>query len=168
MPGEEVQMNTELANMDARMKALEHILKLLYGRTEELARDLNISFKQAASYQINSEQKIDARLDKLEARYKEIDARMDRVDVDLRVIQVDMAAMEVRIVESNKADIRAVANDMAEMETHLLTDMEEMETRLLTDIGAVRSDMANMEKRIMDAFKQMLVIINPQFSPPQA
>ena len=99
-------MSTELPRIEARVSAQERMQTILHARIEELSQDMIASFRQQAEYQVQLEQKVDARFDKIEA---------------------DMATKG--------------------------------------DVVALKEDVAALEKRMLDAFQQLLTVIDQRLPP---
>jgi hypothetical protein len=74
---------------------------------------------------------------KIDDRFEKIEARLDKIEANM-ASKEDMAAMEARVKE-----------DMAAMEVH------------------IKEDMAAMETRILDAFKQVLTMIDARLPSPR-
>ena len=130
---------SQLPRLESRIGAQERIATFLHARIEELSQDMNASFKQQVNYQIDFEHKIDAHFD-------EIDARFDKVEGDIAAVKENMVAMEGRL----KGDIATVKEEMVAME------------------GRLKGDIATLETRMLDAFKQLLTVIDTRLPPAQA
>lgn len=116
-------MSTQLPRLEARVSAQERLQTIAYARIEELSEDMNASFKQQAAYQVQLEQKIDARFDKVDARFDKVDARLDKMDARFNEIESKMATKE---------------------------DMAALEKRVLEDVADVKGDIAALEKRVLN------------------
>ena len=86
-------MSTELPRLESRVSAQERMQTILHARVEELSEDMTASFGQQAAYQVQFEQKVDARFDQVDARFNGIDVRLDK-------IEANMVAMEGRILDA--------------------------------------------------------------------
>ena len=112
---------------------------------QDVKDDMNGSFKQQVAYQIKTEQEIDARFNKVDARFDQVDARFSQVDarfdqVDARLDQVD--------VRFNKVEARL---DKIEATMATKEDLAAM---------ATKEDLVAMENRILNAFQQLMTMIN--------
>lgn len=83
-------MSTDLPPLDARVRAQEYMQTVLHARLEEIAGDMQLSFKQLADYQLQMEHKIDH----IEARVARIEENM----VTKEDLKNELAAMESRIL----------------------------------------------------------------------
>lgn len=79
------------------VSAQERLQTIAYARIEELSEDMNASFKQQAAYQVQLEQKIDARFDKVDGRLDKMDARFNEIESKMATKE-DMAALEKRVL----------------------------------------------------------------------
>ena len=73
---------------------------------------------------------------------RRIDARFDKLETRVATIEATMATKE---------DIAAIRSEMATKE----------------DIVAIRGEMAAMEGRMLDAFKQLLIMVDSRLPAPQ-
>jgi len=138
-------MNAELSRLKARIGAQERLTALLYARVEELSQDMTASFKQLAEYQVAFEQRIDARFDRIEATM---------------ATKEDIAAM------ATKEDIAAMATkeDIAALTTRIDSIEERMATKEDVAAMATKEDVAAMEERILDAFQQLVLVVDKRLS----
>ncbi len=83
-------MSTHPARLEARVSAQERQQVILNARIEELAQDINESFKQLADYQVKTEQQI-------ETHFNQVEARLSQIEITMATKE-DMAAMEGRIL----------------------------------------------------------------------
>src|SRR5215472_13326165 len=60
-------MSTQPPRLQARTSALERMQNVLQARVEEVAQDMEASFRQLVDYHIQTERQLDARFDKIEA-----------------------------------------------------------------------------------------------------
>ena len=129
-------MNAELSRLKARIGAQERLTALLYARVEELSQDMTASFKQLAEYQVAFEQRIDARFDRIEATM---------------ATKEDIAAM-------------ATKEDIAALTTRIDSIEERMATKEDVAAMATKEDVAAMEERILDAFQQLVLVVDKRLS----
>jgi hypothetical protein len=102
----EMDMSTQLPRLEARVSAQERLQTLAYARMEEISEDMNASFKQQAAYQVQLEQKIDARFDKVDVRFDKVDARFDKMDA--RLDKMDVRFNEIEAKMATKEDVAAL------------------------------------------------------------
>lgn len=81
-------MSTHLPPVEARIAAQERLQTILNARIEELAIDMQASFRDLGAYH----EHLDARLDRIEANMA--------TKADIVEIKADMAAMETRILSA--------------------------------------------------------------------
>ena len=129
-------MNAELSRLKARIGAQERLTALLYARVEELSQDMTASFKQLAEYQVAFEQRIDARFDRIEATM---------------ATKEDIAAM-------------ATKEDIAALTTRIDSIEERMATKEDVAAMATKEDVEAMEERILDAFQQLVLVVDKRLS----
>jgi hypothetical protein len=178
-------MNTQLPPLEARVSAVERMQTILQARIEEVAEEMATSVIQLEDHQIQTERRLDPSIEELSrdmtasfkqlARYqiqteRTIDARFDKIEGDIAVLKKNVVVMEAKM---------ATKGDVAAMEGRLKGDMTTMEERLKGDIatvkedmvameGRLKGDMATMETRMLDAFKQLLTVIDTRLPPAQA
>ena len=155
-------MSAQLPRLEARVTAVERMQAILHARIEELSADTISGYVQLKDHQIQTERRLDARIEELlhdmTASFKQlaeyqiqaeqkIDERFDKIEEDVAVI---------------KGDVATVKENMVAMEAKMATKegMAVLEGRL-------KGDMSSMETRILDAFKQLLTVIDSRL-PLQA
>jgi chromosome segregation ATPase len=149
---------SDVRQLNKRIDALQRQINEQKDRVAEQERNLFAGFDDLAKYQIQFEQKIDARFDKIEATMATKDDIVNMATKD------DIAAIHA---------IMATKDDIANMATK--DDIVNMATK--DDIASIRTDMASlelrmqgnlhaMEGRMLDAFKQVLVMIDSRLPPP--
>jgi uncharacterized coiled-coil protein SlyX len=92
-------MSTQLPRLEARISAQEHLTVILHARIEELSQDMDASFDKLAKYQIDMEQKLDARFDGIEshmATKEDVATLGSRIDK----IEAQIASMEGRMFDA--------------------------------------------------------------------
>ncbi len=125
--------------LEARVSAQERRQLTVDARIEELSEDMTASFKQLSEY-----------LGKIEDRF-------DKVEGDITVLKGDVATL--------KGDVSTLKGDVSTLKGDVST--------LKGDVGGIKAtmatkeDLAAMEDRILDTFKQLLVTINLQRPPLQ-
>jgi hypothetical protein len=70
----------------------ERMQTILHARIEELSEDMTASFKQQTAYQVQLEQKIDARFDKIEATMA---TKEDIAALEKRVLNVEQGIQQI-------------------------------------------------------------------------
>ena len=143
-------MSTQLPRLEARVSAVERMQAILHARIEEVSEDSTTSIKQLQDYQIQAERRLDARIEELSrdmtASFKQLaDYQIQtehKIDTRFDKIEGDIATV--------KGDVTAVKENMVAME------------------GRLKGDMVAMEGRMLDAFKQVLAVIDSRLPPPQA
>ncbi|HEU5226237.1 MAG TPA: hypothetical protein VFU49_00390 [Ktedonobacteraceae bacterium] len=168
---------TQLPGIEARISAQERMSIVLHARIEELSQDMTISFQQQVKYQAAVERELDI-------RFRHIDARLDRLEANMASkedlaslgdrLKGDMASLESRM--ASKEDLASledrIKGDMASLESRMASkeDLASLEGRLKGDMVSLedrlRGDMASLEGRILDAFKQLVTLIETRL-PPQ-
>lgn len=168
----------QLLRFAARISAQERTTAILHTRIEEISQDMVASFNQLAKYQIATERDLDVRFDKIDARFSEVDARFDKIDarfseVDARFDKIDARFSEVdarfREVDArlNKIEANmATKDDLVSLEVRVTEDIRSLEARMATkdDLASlearVTEDIRSLETRILDAFKQLVIMID--------
>jgi chromosome segregation ATPase len=167
-------MSTQLPRLETRISLQERRQIMLDARIEELSEDMTAGFKQQADYQIQTERKIASCYARIEALSEDmtasfrqlasyhtqtersIDSRFDKIEANIAAIEARMATKE----------------DLAELEARMATKLAELEARMDAKMAELEArmdaKMATMETRLLDAFKQVLVMIESRLPLPQA
>jgi chromosome segregation ATPase len=145
-------------------------------KIDALSQDMTASFKQQAHDHFQTERQIDERFNKVEEDVAGVKADLGAVkkDVaamkatmatkaDLDAVKEDVAAMKATM--ATKADLDAVKEDVAAMKATMATkeDIATIKEDIATvkgDIATIKGDMTAMEGRMLDAFKQLLTVID--------
>lgn len=85
---------TDFPTLEERVAALETLQSVSRARIEEMARDINVSFKDQVRYQVNLEEHIDN-------GFNEVKASMATKE-DIAAMDARMLAMETRILDAFK------------------------------------------------------------------
>lgn len=150
-------MSTQQPRLEARVRAQERMQNMLHARIEELSEDMNDSFKQLADYQIQTERKIGARFDKIETNMATKED-LAAIKGDIAVVKEDLSGVKEDITLV-KGELSGVKEDIAVVKGDLSGVKE--------DIAVVKGDMVAMEGRILDAFKQLLVMVDSRLPSSQ-
>ena len=137
---------------------------MLHARIEELSEDINDSFKQLADYQIQTERKIGARFDKIETNMA--------TKEDLAAISEDMTDSFKQLADYQIQTERKIYARFDKIETNMATkeDLTAIKGDIAVvkgELSGVKEDIAAMEGRVLDAFKQLLVMIDSRLPPSQ-
>jgi hypothetical protein len=116
---------------------------ILHARIEEVSEDTGTSIKQLKDHQMQSERRLDARIE-------ELSRDMTASFKQLADYQIQTERKIDTRFDKIEGDIAAIKEDMVAME------------------GRLKGDMAAMEGRMLDAFKQVLTVIDLRLPPPQA
>ena len=143
-------MSTHPTRLEARVSAQERQQVILNARIEELSQDMNTSFKQLVDYHIETERQIDTRFSQVDERFSQVDERFNQVDE--RFNRVDE--------HFNRVDEHF--NQVDERFNRVDERLDKVETTITTIKEDIKNDMIAMEGRILDAFKQLLTMINSQ------
>ncbi len=139
--------------LEARVSAQERRQLTVDARIEELSEDMTASFKQLSEY-----------LGKIEDRF-------DKVEGDITVLKGDVATLKGDVA-TLKGDVSTLKGDVSTLKGDVSTLKGDVST-LKGDVGGIKAtmatkeDLAAMEDRILDTFKQLLVTINLQRPPLQ-
>ncbi len=132
--------------LEARVSALERQQTISNARVEEVYSDMLASFRQLAKYT------------------ETIEDRFDKIDEDMTEIKATMATKaELAEIKATMATMATKA-ELAEIRATMATKVELAEIRATM---ATKNELAAMENRILDAFKQLVVIVKPQQPPLQ-
>ena len=126
--------------IEARVSAIERRQTSVDARIEELSEDMIAGIKALSN-------DMSASFDQL-AQYhiqteKQIDERFSQVDARFEKIEGDISTL--------KGDVSTLKGDVTNIKATMAT----------------KEDMTAMESRILDAFKQLLTMINPQYPTAQ-
>lgn len=152
-------MGTELLRLEARISAQERTVTVLNGHIQELSRDMDASFKKLAEYHKHNEEQIDLRFNEVDARFNEVDARFNEVDARFDRVDARLDKIDARL-DGHDARFDGVDARFDQIEAIMATkeDMAALEVR-------IQSNMDAMEGRILDAFKQLLVMVDSRLPP---
>jgi hypothetical protein len=113
--------------------------------------------------------RIESRVSAQERRQLILDARIEELSEDMTASFNQLSEYLGKIEDR----FDTIEKDMAEIKTTMVTkeDLAEIKTTMATkeDLAtmATKEELAAMENRILGAFKQLLVTINPQRPPSQ-
>ena len=136
-----LMMSTPLPRLEARVGAQERLTSYLHARIEEMSQDMTIGFKQQTEYQAAMERRLDARANEISRQLSE---------------SFDQLA-QYQIAMENELDARftKIESQMATKE-----DIAALESRMATAMAA-------MESRMLDAFQQLVTVINTRLPAQQ-
>jgi hypothetical protein len=138
-------MSTSQARLEARVSVQERRQLNLETRIEELATDLNGCIGQLSIYLMRKEEETNSRFDKIEATM---------------VTKDDLAAFAVQYNLANMA----TKDDLAAFATK--DDLAAFATKDDLAAFATKDDLAAMENQVLDAFKQLLAMVDSRLPSP--
>jgi len=151
-------VNVGLPRLEARVSAQEYLVTMLAARIEELRQDMAVNSRQLIDQQIASERKLEARIDALgqdlNLSFKQL------VEYHIETEQnLEAQFNEIKATMATKDDIAALEGRIVTIETNMATkdDIANM---------ATKDELASMEGRILDAFKQLVAVIDARLPGP--
>jgi len=140
-------MSTQLPRLEARVSAQERRQIMLDARVEELSQDITTISRQQANCQ-----SLEAKIGAQERMQTILHARIEELSQDM--IASFRQQAEYQIQTERKIDARF--------------DKVEVRISAIEANMATKEDIAAMEGRMLDAFKQLLAVIDSRLPPPQA
>jgi hypothetical protein len=147
-------MSTQLPTLEARVSAQERRQLILDARIEELSQDITSASRQKVNYQ-----GLEARVSAQEIMQKTLHSRIEELSQDMTASFRQQAEYQIQTECKIDARFDKVEARIAKIEANMATK---------EDIAAIKEDMKVMEGRMLDAFKQLLTVIDSRLPPPQA
>jgi|SRR5579859_2527196 len=153
-------MSTHLPSLEARVSAQERRHIILDARIEEVSQNLASISKQQAICQ-----NLEAKLSIQEHMQTILRGRIEELSRDLTDSFRKLA--EYHIQTEAKLDERfdKIDERFDKVDARIATIEANMATK--EDIAAIKVDMSAMERRMLDAFKQVITVIDSRLPPLQ-
>lgn len=136
-----------------------------YVAIEQLQRNYALeerSQKQRREHPMSTQPRLEARVTVQERRQIALEARVEELseDITASLDQLSVHLDKIETTMATKEDIAALATkeDLATLEARI---------NIIETTMATKEDLATLETRILDAFKQVLAVVNPQSQPAQ-
>ncbi len=111
---------------------------------------------------MSTQPRLEARVTVQERRQIALEARVEELseDITASLDQLSVHLDKIETTMATKEDIAALATkeDLATLEARI---------NIIETTMATKEDLATLETRILDAFKQVLAVVNPQSQPAQ-
>lgn len=99
----------------------------------------------------------------IEELSEDVTARFTQVDTRIEGLSKDMTASFKQLVEYHIQTERQLDTRFNQVDARF----DKVEATIKTEIASVKNDMTAMENRILDAFKQVITVVNPQRPPSE-
>jgi uncharacterized protein Yka (UPF0111/DUF47 family) len=111
---------------------------------------------------MSTQPRLEARVSALERRQLNLETRVEEVAGDLTTDFKEFS-------KDTRANFKQLAEYHGRTEHEIYTRFDKIETTMATkeDINNIKTEIAAMETRILDAFKQLLATINSQRPPSE-
>ena len=133
--------------LESRVSVLERRQNTLEALIEELSEDAAASFKQ------------------IDTRFNQVDTRVEGLSKDMTASFKQLADYQVQTERQIDTRFNQVDARLDKIENRL--DGVEKDVADIKADMATKNDMAAMENRILDAFKQLIATVNPQRPPSE-
>jgi DNA repair exonuclease SbcCD ATPase subunit len=160
-------MSTQLPRLEARVSAQERRQLILDARIEELSQDMTAISGQQASCQ-----SLEARVSAQERMQTALHARIEELSQDVTASFRQLADYQIQTEHQidarfDKVDARFDKVDARFDKVDARFDKVEARVVAIEANMATKEDMTTMEGRMLDAFKQLLTVIDSRLPPPQ-